>query len=187
MIQIVSSGGAVTNAETEIAGVAAGAQRAWYVVETKRHRERQAQNHLAERHVPSYLPRIVQWPRPAVGSAIAPMFPGYLFVHAAFPDDFYRTVWTPGVKTFVSFGGFTSPLDACVVDFLRSQEGPDGIIHCGDRFKESSEVRIIRGPFQGLTAVVTERLPARERVRVLMDLLQRQTPVELPERWVAPI
>ena len=115
------------------------------------------------------------------------MFPGYLFVHAAFPDDFYRTVWTPGVKTFVSFGGFTSPLDACVVDFLRSQEGPDGIIHCGDRFKESSEVRIIRGPFQGLTAVVTERLPARERVRVLMDLLQRQTPVELPERWVAPI
>ena len=148
MIQIVSSGGAVTNAETEIASVAAGAQRAWYVVETKRHRERQAQNHLAERHVPSYLPRIVQWPRPAVGSAIAPMFPGYLFVHAAFPDDFYRTVWTPGVKTFVSFGGFTSPLDACVVDFLRSQEGPDGIIHCGDRFKESSEVRIIRGPFQ---------------------------------------
>jgi len=157
----------------------------WYVVQTKRHREQFAHASLRDIGIPSYLPRIVQWPRPAVGSEIAPMFPGYLFVQAAFPDDFYRVAWTPGVKAFVTFGGLPTPIAPEAIDFLRSREGPDGIIRCGSGLSEACEVRIIRGPFQGLTAIVTQRLPARERVRVLMDLLRRDTPVELPERWVS--
>jgi hypothetical protein len=33
-------------------------------------------------------------------------------------------------------------------------------------------------------AIVERRLTAHERVLVLLDLLQRQTRVEMPERWV---
>lgn len=157
----------------------------WFVIASKRHREEFAYASLGEIGIRAYLPRIVQWPRPAVGGEIAPMFPGYLFVYAAFPDDFYRVGWTPGVKAFVTFGGLPAPLAPQVIDFLRSREGADGVIRCGSGITEPREVRIIRGPFQGLTAIVTQRLPARERVRVLMDILQRQTSVELPERWVA--
>lgn len=159
----------------------------WYVVETKRHREQLAAASLRDQGVSSYLPRIVQWPPPAVGSPIQPMFPGYLLVHATLPDDFGRIAWTIGVKKWVTFDDYPLPLDASIIEFLRGCEGPDGVIRCGDRVTEASEVRIIKGPFRGLTAVVTERLPARERVRVLMDLLQRETSVELPERWVARI
>jgi transcriptional antiterminator RfaH len=145
------------------------AGQAWYVVQTKRHQERLAQRFLGERKVESYVPQIVEWPRPAVGSAIAPMFPGY------------------GVKTFVTFGDMPVPLDDSIIDFLRAREGPDGLIRCDEGVLENSQVRIVRGPFQGLTAIVEERLPARERVRVLMELMQRQTSVELPERWVARV
>jgi len=157
---------------------------AWYVVQTKRHREPVAQRLVEEHGVRSYLPRIVQWPRPAVGSAIAPMFPGYLFVYLSAAAEFYRVSWTPGVKAFVTFGGLPATLDAAAIDLLRTREAPDGLIRCGHEFAARSEVRITNGPFRGLTAIVEHHLPARERVRVLMDLLQRQTPVELPEQWV---
>ena len=156
----------------------------WYVVQTKRHREHVAQRILGERGTPSYLPRIVQWPRPAVGSEIGPMFPGYLFVQVDLPHDFYQVMWTPGVKSFVAFGDLPAPLDPAVIQFLRDREGPDHVIRCGEGVSMNSRVLIVNGPFRGLTAIVEQRLPARERVRVLMHVLQRETRVELPERWL---
>ncbi|MGD0949273.1 MAG: transcription termination/antitermination NusG family protein [Candidatus Binatia bacterium] len=161
-----------------------GTGQAWYVVQTKRHRERVAQRFLAERKVASYLPQIVEWPRPVVGSAIAPMFPGYLFVHTVVAEQFIQIMRSPGVKTFVTFGAAPVPLDDSIIDFLRGREGPDGLIRCNQGVRENSEVRIVHGPFRGLTAIVEERLPARERIRVLMELMQRATRVELPEKWV---
>lgn len=158
---------------------------AWYVLQTKRHRERLAQCHLQEHGVVSYLPQIVQWPRPAVGSAVAPMFPGYIFVRANLEQAFTRIRWTPGVRSFVTVGGVPAVVDGNIIEFLQGREGHDGLIRCSLRIREGSEVRIVRGPFRGLTAVVDRLLPARDRVQVLMDLLQRSTRVELPERWVS--
>jgi transcription elongation factor/antiterminator RfaH len=175
---------AVEPAETWPSGVDTSCDAAWYVLQTQRHRERVAQGVLAEREVLSYLPMIEQWPRPVVGSAIAPMFPGYLFVLARLANDFTRIARTPGVKEFVRFGVDPATVDEGVIDFLRSRECPDGVIRYDQGPKERSEVRIIQGPFRGLTAIVEERLPARERICVLMHILQRETRVELPERWV---
>ena len=183
----VSSAGACS-ADASSAGASttpdAGPGAAWYVIATKRHRESVARSQLRQRGVASYLPRVIQWPRPIVGSDIGPMFPGYLFVRATLPDQFYMVTWTPGVKGFVTFGEEPVPIDASVVEFLRGREGPDGIIRCGEPLPARTEVRIVRGPLQGLTAVVEQRMAARERVRVLMTILQRETRVELPERWV---
>lgn len=157
---------------------------AWYVLQTKRYHEHVAQRFIEERGIAAYLPRVVQWPRPAVGNQVGPMFPGYLFVYLTSPDEFYRVLWLPGVKAFVTFGGAAPALEQHAIELLRSREGPDGLIHCGNGLTESTEVRIVDGPFRGLTALLEQRLPTRERVRVLMDILQRQTLVELPEKWV---
>jgi transcription antitermination factor NusG len=154
----------------------------WYVLQTNRNKERLAQNALGQRGVASYLPRIVQWPAPAVGSPVAPLFPGYLFVRLAVTDC-ARVSWTPGVRAFVNFGGEPARLDAAAIEFLRGREGADGLIRC-EPLPAAQEVRIVSGPFRGLTAVVERRLPARERVRVLLHLLSRDTAVELPSRWV---
>lgn len=159
---------------------------AWYVVETKRHREQVAGAFLAQHGIASYLPRIAQWPRPAVGGDVAPLFPGYLFVRVSLEDQYQQVTRMVGVKTFVSFGGFPVPLTDETIETLRRREGPDGLIRCeaGD---EATEVEVVDGPFRGLTAVVERRLAARDRVRVLMHMLQREASVELPERWVRPI
>ena len=157
-------------------------QPIWYVLQTNRNKERLAQAALCQRGIASYLPRIEQWPRPAVGSAVAPLFPGYLFVQLG-SDLCAQVSWTPGVRGFVSFGGFAAAIDLEAIEFLRSREAADGVIHVAG-VSGGDQVRIVHGPLRGLTAVVECRLPARERVRVLLQILRTDTPVELPERWV---
>jgi Transcription termination factor nusG len=155
---------------------------AWFVVETKRYQEQLAHRHLGERGLQSYCPRVLQWPEPRIGGPIGPLFPGYLFVHLDGERQFHAVARTPGVKGFVTFGGVTPSVDTVLIEELRDREGPVGVIRCEDA--ASSEVRITEGPLRGFVALVERRLPARQRVCVLMELLQRQTLVELPERWV---
>jgi transcriptional antiterminator RfaH len=157
---------------------------AWYVVETKRHREQVAAVFLAHQGITSYLPRMVQSPPPPVGREIGPLFPGYLFVRVSLASDFHRVTRMVGVKTFVSFGGAPVPVSEHVINVLRSRESSDGLIRCGNPWGGGSEVRIVEGPFRGLTAVLEQPLPASERVRVLMCVLQRETAVELPAKWL---
>lgn len=156
----------------------------WFVVSTKRFGLRSACTQLGHRGVGTYLPMIVEWPRPAVGGAVHPMFPGYLFVHATLPRDFWAVAWAPGVKGFVSFGGEPSQVDDSIVGSLRHAEGVDGLIHWGCP-RENRGVRITDGPFRDLAAVLERRLPARERVVVLLEILHRTTRVELPEKFIA--
>jgi transcriptional antiterminator RfaH len=156
--------------------------RIWRVVETRRHKERAAQAALAQQDVPSYLPLLEQWPRPAVGADIGPMFPGYLFVHVA-AGEFARVGRTAGVRGFVAFGEVPAQLDEGVIAFLRRREGPDGVVRTNPLLP-GAEVVITDGPLRGLVAVVERRLTARQRVLLLLELLQRETRVEMPDRWV---
>jgi transcriptional antiterminator RfaH len=154
----------------------------WRVVQTHRHKERAVEARLARQGVSTYLPLLVQWPRPAVGSPVGPMFPGYLFAQVR-ERDFLRVGWTPGVRGFVTFGGVPAELDPAAVAFLRARAGADGVIRIAT-LPERTEVVIDDGPLRGLVGLVERRLTARQRVLVLLDLLQRRTRVELPEQWV---
>jgi len=174
---------AVPNERSERASLSSGgAVPCWHVAETKRSKERLTQVGLEQAGIRTYLPMLVLWPRPAVGGTVAPMFPGYLFAQLTVAD-FRAAGRTPGVRGFVSFGGLPASLDASAIDFLRRREGPDGIIRV-DGLLPASEVVIVHGPLRGMTAVVEQRLTARQRVAVLLEILQRQTRVELPDRWV---
>ena len=55
-------------------GGAVPADTGWLVVQTKRHKERAVQAALAREDIPTYLPLLRQWPRPAVGGEVGPMF-----------------------------------------------------------------------------------------------------------------
>ncbi len=162
--------------------VGAGARVAWRVVETKRHRERLAQTRIAARGLRTYLPLLRQWPRPAVGAPVGPMFPGYVFV-ALTSRDIHPVTGTPGVRGLVHFGGVLAELDDAVVELLRAREGADGTIAPAPP-AAGSALRITDGPLRGFSAVLERRLTARQRVLLLLEILQRQTRVEIPEGWV---
>ena len=156
----------------------------WYVVQVKQHQETLSEAVLRQKGLEAYVPRMLQWPPPAVGSDVVPLFPGYVFAYAALPENYYDVARAIGVKHFVTFGEEPAMLPDAVIASLRAQQDADGRIRVSRLRHCNGVVRVTRGPFRGLLAVVENRLTSRERVVVLLDFLQRQTRVELPERWL---
>jgi transcription antitermination factor NusG len=100
-------------------------------------------------------------------------------------------VWCPGIKKLVSFGGAPSAVENRVIDFMREQADPRGLIVAKSNLKVGDEVQITNGPFKGLVGIIQEPPDTRSRVKVLMALLSRDVQVEVPAAyinigWVAP-
>jgi transcriptional antiterminator RfaH len=153
-----------------------GRDRYWYVVRTKARKEDYAVQQLERRGVAVFLPRIVEFGR----DEIAPLFPGYLFVHVALLEQYYRVIWTPGVRTFVAFGLTPTPVQDSVIGFIAASAGEGGIIRALAPFKTGDRVQIRSGPLAGLMAVVQRPCSGRGRVQILLDFLRQGATVELP-------
>ena len=65
------------------------------------------------------------------------------------------------------------------MDFLRLRAAPDGVLTAQSNLTVGSEVRITRGPFEGLAGIIENPPDARGRVKVLMQLLSRDVRVDL--------
>jgi transcription antitermination factor NusG len=152
------------------------------VVQTKRNKERAVQAILACEGVPTYLPLLRQWPRPAVGGDVGPMFPCYVFCQ---PDPIHLKGLgsCSGALRLVTFGDTPARVASEVIAYLRGRAGADGVIEFNPVVAGRS-VTITSGPLRGLEAIIERRLTARQRVLVLLDLLHRPTRVELPEGCV---
>ena len=159
----------------------------WFVVSTKARREQFAQEQLSRRAVETFLPRILEPGRFGMKPLIAPLFPGYLFVHIELEEQYFHVVWTPGVRRFIGFGELPCPVDDAVIDFLHARIGSEGIVRVTRVFKEGDVVRIKHGPFEGLIGIIENPGCGHGRVRVLMELLRRQTRVDVPQHIVERI
>jgi transcriptional antiterminator NusG len=107
------------------------------------------------------------------------IYPGYVLVEMIMDDDSWYVVRnTPGVTGFVGSGARPVPLDDGEVKQLLKQlrdETPKYRI----TFQKGSTVRITSGPFMDFTGTVDEVMLEKEKVRVLVSIFGRSTPVEL--------
>ena len=161
--------------------------RQWFVVSTKVRREQYAQEQLERRGVRSFLPHILEPARRHVKATVAPLFPGYLFVHLDLEQQYFDVAWAPGVRKFIGFGALPSAGDDAVIEFIQARMGSEGVVRVLPMFKQGDVVRITHGPFEGLVGIIERPVSRQGRVRVLMDLLRRQTRVEVPQRIVERI
>ena len=159
-------------------------QRDWYVVYSKPHKEEQAQFHLRMKNLDVFFPRLDLVRVAEKRKRIIPLFPNYLFVRIHLPTEFHYVSWCPGVKRLVSFGDRPIPLDERVVDFLRQQTDPEGVIKAHSQLRPGQEVEIRGGPFDGLIAVIQDPPDAKGRVRILLRLLSRQISVKLGVEFI---
>jgi transcriptional antiterminator RfaH len=150
--------------------------RQWYVVRTKARKEDFAVQQLERRGVAVFLPRILEHGR----DEVAPLFPGYLFVHIPLLEQYYRVVWSPGVRGFVAFGPTPTPVSDSVIWFIAASAGEGGVIRPLAPFKAGDRVQIKSGPLAGLIAVVQRPCSQRGRVQILLDFLRQGATVELP-------
>lgn len=114
------------------------------------------------------------------------LFPGYLFARFLFPELHRRVAAMPGVSAFVRFGQTVATIEAGTIASLRERAGQEELIVMDAVLKPDDAVDIAAGPFRGLTAVVTQPLPARERVKVLLDFLGRSVEADIRMGDVLP-
>jgi len=107
------------------------------------------------------------------------VFPGYVLVEMVMGDDSWYVVRnTPGVTSFVGSGNKPTPLtDGEVRAILRQikLDAPKYKV----AFTKGEAVRVTDGPFTDLHGVVDEVNPERNKVKVLVSIFGRETPVEL--------
>ena len=107
------------------------------------------------------------------------VFPGYALVEMIVTDKSWYVVRnTPGVTGFVGSGTKPIPLtDAEVIRILKSM----GIDELKSKFdiEVSQAVRINSGAFENWTATVTEIYPERSKIKVVVNMFGRETPVEV--------
>jgi transcriptional antiterminator NusG len=109
-------------------------------------------------------------------------FPGYILVRMYLDDDSWGVVRnTPGVTGFVGSGTKPTPLSRREVERIlgvRKDEEKKA-----PRFKPDWEVgetvRVIDGPFADFNGVIEDINVDQSKVRVLVDIFGRETPVEL--------
>jgi transcriptional antiterminator NusG len=107
------------------------------------------------------------------------VFPGYILVEMLMNDDTWYVVRnTPGVTDFVRSGTKPIPLRQEEVDkILNRMEAEAPKIKVS--FREGQKVRIVDGPFEDFMGSVDAIDTDRARVRVLVNMFGRETPVEV--------
>ena len=99
------------------------------------------------------------------------MFPGYFFGQFDYVTERRRVEHAPGVRGLLQFGDRLATIDSATIDALRQRMEAEELVTLDPEIKVGQEVQIAHGPLQGLEVLVTQLLPASERVRVLLEFL----------------
>ena len=156
----------------------------WYCLRSKTKREHVAAAHLAEAGGAAevFCPRIRFRKATRRGKVwwVEAMFPGYFFARFALAERKRFVLATQGVTGIVHFGEEIPEVPGALVEELRrAVPEEDATLELRSQALPGDEVEIAGGPLRGQKGQVMEVLPARERVRVLIEFLGNDHPVDL--------
>jgi len=123
------------------------------------------------------------------------VFPGYLLVRQDLDDDSWYVVRnTPGVTGFVGPSGSKPvPLSRREVEDILGVDKPEGTPQAEKKvrprveFEEGEQVRVVTGPFADFNGSISEIDVDRSKLKVLVNIFGRETPVELEFGQVAKL
>ncbi len=108
------------------------------------------------------------------------IFPGYVLVEMIVTDDSWYVVRnTPNVTGFIGTGTVPSPLSEEEVKHLTKRMGTTEEPQFSIDIQPGMTVKIGDGPFKGFEGKVNEIDGARGKVKVLVSMFGRETPLEL--------
>jgi transcription termination/antitermination protein NusG len=122
------------------------------------------------------------------------VLPGYILVRMDLTDESWAAVRnTPGVTGFVGLSSKPSPLSLDEVAALLAPEpeqpaaGKTEVRRAAVEFDVGESVTVMDGPFATLPATVNEINPDTQKLKVLVSIFGRETPVELSFDQVSKI
>ena len=114
------------------------------------------------------------------------VFPGYLLVRQELDDDSWYVVRnTPGVTGFVGSGAKPTPLSQREVEDILGAGKVEGAEVAQKKarprleFEVGEQVRVVSGPFADFNGAISEIDVDRSKLKVLVNIFGRETPVEL--------
>jgi transcriptional antiterminator NusG len=115
------------------------------------------------------------------------VFPGYLLVRMYLEDDSWYVVRnTPGVTGFVGSGAKPIPLAPKEVEKILRVK-PVEKLKPRLEFEEGESVRVVTEPFSNFTGTISEINVDQSKLKVLVNVFGRETPVELSFEQVAKL
>jgi transcriptional antiterminator RfaH len=155
---------------------------AWYCVRSRPKHEHIAAVHLRRLDgVTVFCPRIrfKRTTRRGLVWFVEAMFPGYLFAQFELGKMHLQVRYAHGVTSIVRLGDRYPTIEDEALTQLRDTTGVTEVKELNYVISQGDQVKLVDGVFYGLEAVVTQVLPAKERVKVLMDFLGRRIEAEV--------
>lgn len=107
------------------------------------------------------------------------IFPGYVMVNMIVTDDSWYVVRnTPNVTGFIGAGNVPTPISEKEIQELQKRIGVEEPKYKID-VNVDTPVKIVDGPFKDYEGKIAEIDEARGKVKVLISIFGRETPVEL--------
>lgn len=117
------------------------------------------------------------------------IWPGYILLEMDLPNQGWKEIVAPikriqGVSGFVGAAGNMKPIpisnDEVKQILMRSGDiKSDKSVLVQQNFREGIEVRITDGPFESFTGMIEEVNSEKQRLRVMVGIFGRATPVEV--------
>ena len=115
------------------------------------------------------------------------IFPGYILIKMIMDDATWLTVrTTPGITSFVGMSNKPTPLpesEVASIQKFMTMEAPK----FKTTFSEGEAVKIVDGPFAEFLGSISEIDEAKGKLKVLVSIFGRETPVELDFLQVAKL
>ena len=119
------------------------------------------------------------------------LYPGYVFVEMQLEEDgripqdvFFLIKETTGVGDFIGTAGRPSPMSIPEIEkMLQASKPAEEQPVVKMEFQKGDHIKIKEGPFENMEGTVDELLPDQGKVRVIVTIFGRSTPVEL-EYWL---
>jgi transcription elongation factor/antiterminator RfaH len=160
----------------------------WYAMRSKPNKEDFLARQLESHGVEVFFPRLRVTPVNPRSRKMRPYFPNYIFVHVDLElINASNLRWMPGASGLVSFGGEPASVPDFLIAAIQRQVDHLNVStrNLTDGLQSGDPVIIQDGPFAGYEAIFDTRLSGQDRVRVLLNLLQRrQLPLELESRQI---
>ncbi len=115
------------------------------------------------------------------------LFPGYILIEMDLTDETWHLIRSiQGVTGFVTSGDKPVPLqDAEIASILEIVDGPQ--VRVKVTWQVGENIRVVTGPFTDFHGTIDDVMAERDKLRVLISLFGRDTPVELDFNQVEKI
>jgi transcriptional antiterminator RfaH len=165
------------------------ASRSWYVVHTKPGNEHRVETNLSNQEIEVFLPLLesFQYFSGKMVQKIKPLFPSYLFAKLDIDLHYYKVKWTRGVNKILGTGSGPLSISEKVIQTIKARMGENNLVKLDDGLEEGNVIQFTSGPFKDLMGVFDKKMSDGKRVRVLLNLIGVDVPVQVSRHQIKKV